>query len=1028
MDADMSPEVRRLGPLGLVREQDVRAALTTLAAGPAGLVITGDAGTGKSALARQVLERLRTDGWGVAAMVGRWSPRTLFRGVTEAFLGWGKQLSPEQTRMMGAIGLAPSDDEMLDTTCRLLESFPLVLLFDDLSQNLDGAAFLDPGFAEVFDRLCRAAGRGRVLVTSRTPLPADNRLGVLRLGPLDLASGAVLAAGLPFLSTVDPATLDRVVRTTAGYPRSLRLIDDWLSANPGGAGARLAAVTPGAAPVDLVLADLTAPQRETLLQAAIATVPFTAYDLAVACDTSEPDRRPRPKPKRKALQSTQATADRLTEFGLLSAWEGWDGDTVYLVDRWIAEALAPHQGPAIADRHERAMNMHYSRTHEDGTFDDYVAVCRHLIAVQGIDDLTSFARAIAESLETDHEYAGMALLGEIAPHVPAAYHSLLREHLIAMLLRHGFPRAAREVAERSLPAVKEWAATHPQRDEARFCLGAAHDSCGQARFADGYLVEAEAVLTVAVDIYHELAAEHPTFMEADQRLAGSLQRLGEVYRALDLPEHKDKEYETWSECSMIRTRLFQALMSPEAALEAALAFQRLAGLAERDGDRDNARRLLGTRLTMVEAMAEMYPDEEEVTAKVAAARQEIAALDDPGRAERPGVAADGATAEVIGILRQGPHAFNQWRADHAEEELDLSGADLRGLNLDQMVFAGADLTGADLSRVSARGAIFSGADLTEADLAGADLTRAGFGFSEMVDAAIAFTRLGRAMIQPATLTGAVLAGARLDHTSFRECDLTGVDLRGCDLSTLDLKRSSLDGAITGSAVPASGDGGAAAEERHYEPELADPAAMMRAGMSAFECGRFSDARRWFERAAQAGEADALGALAMTFDARGDVERAELWYQRAADAGHGPVMHDYGVFLAENGHRERAEEMYRRAAAAGQAPSMCNLGLLCEERGDHEEAGRWFHRALDTGYTRAAFYLGRAAHARDDIDGAIGWARIAADGGDPEAMNTMARLLQSYADDPAEVQRWVTLAAQAGQPDAQEALRRLNERP
>ncbi|SEH01385.1 Uncharacterized protein YjbI, contains pentapeptide repeats [Nonomuraea solani] len=764
MHVNMSPEVRRLGSPGLVRESDVRAALTMLAAGPAGLVITGEAGMGKSALAHEVLGRLRADGWAVAAVVGRWSPQTLFRGVTEEL--------PEEIE---ALGLEPSDDAVFDAICRLLKDSPLVVLFDDLGQNLDGTGYLDPGFGEMFDRLCRAADRGRVLVTTRTPPATDDRLGVLRLGPLDLTE-------LPFLSTVDPATRERVVRTTAAHPRTLHLVDAWLSANPG----RLAAVTPGAVPFDLVLAELTGQQRETLLQAAVSTVPVTAYDLAVACDTSEPDQRERPAPERAALENVRAAAARLAELGLLNAWEGWDGDTVYFADRWIAEMLAPHQDPAIADRHERALNMHYSRTHDGGTFEDYVAVCRHLLAVEGMGDLTHFVLAVVESLEPDFEYAGMALLGEIAPHVSAAngHHRPIRDHLVAMLTRHGFPRAAREVAERSLSAVVEWAATHPQRDEARFCLGAAYDTCGQARFAAGDLVAAEAVLTVAVDIYHELAAEHPTFMEADQRLAGSLQHLGEVYRALGLPEHKDKEYETWAECSTIRTRLFQADMSPETAMDAGLAFQRLAGLAERDGDRDNALKLLTTRLVMVEAMAEMYPYDEDLAAELAGAREDVAAL-------------DAGTADVIGILRQGPFAFNRWRADHAEEELDLSGADLRGLNLDQMVFAGADLTGADLSRASVRGAIFSGADLTGANLAGADLTKAGFGFSEMVDATIAFTRLGSAMIQPATLTGAVFTGAILDHTSFRECDLTGVDLRGCDLSTLDLKRSGLDGAITG---------------------------------------------------------------------------------------------------------------------------------------------------------------------------------------------------------------------------------------
>ncbi|WP_052423392.1 pentapeptide repeat-containing protein [Nonomuraea candida] len=804
----MSPEVRRLGSPALVREPDLRAALTLLAAGPAGIVITGEAGMGKSALARQVLGRLRADGWAVAAMVGRWSPRTLFRGVTDALSDGGGDLAPEHARMLEALDLAPSDDATFEMICRLLNSYPLVLLFDDLSQNLDGTGYLDPGFGEAFERLCQAADRGRVLVTSRTPLPppaTGNRLGVLRLDLPDLAAGAEPAAGLPFLSRVDPATRARVVRATGARPRSLQLVDAWLSADPEGARARLAAVTQGAVPLDLIMAELTGRQRETLLQAAISTVPVTAYDLAVACDTREPSRRERPEPRRSALKSVQADAARLARLGLLTAWEGWDGETVYFADRWIAEMLAPHQGAEIAGRHERAMNMHYSRTRGDGTFEDYVAVCRHLVAVNGLGDLLDFALAVARSLEPDFEYAGMALLGEIAPQVPAAYERDIRDLLVDMLIRHGFPRAARQVAERSLPAVREWAATHPQRDEARFCLGAAHDTCGRARFADGRPEAAEAVLTIAVDIYRELAAEHPTLMEADQRLAGSLQHLGEVYRALGLPEHKDKEYDIWAECLAIRTRLFQANLTPETAVDAGLAFRRLAGLAESDGDLDNARRLLGTRLAMTEALAEMYPYDERLAAELAGARRDVAALDAgtteaSGRRGRldgeAGVAAAEGAADVIGLLRQGPFVFNQWRADNAEEELDLSGADLRGLNLDKMVFAGANLAGADLSRVSARGAVFSGADLTGANLAGADLTEAGFGYSEMVNGAIAFTRLGSAMIQPATLTGAAFTGALLRHTSFRECDLAAVDLRGCDLSTLDLKRASLGDAIT----------------------------------------------------------------------------------------------------------------------------------------------------------------------------------------------------------------------------------------
>ncbi|MEV0237454.1 hypothetical protein [Nonomuraea sp. NPDC050786] len=176
---------------------------------------------------------------------------------------------------------------MFDMTCRLLKSSPLVLLFDDLGQNLDGTGFLDPGFGEVFERLCQAADRGRVLATSRMPLPpaVAERLGTLCLGQPDLDAGMELAAGLPYLFTLDPFTRERVARTAAAHPRSLHLLDAWLSANQGGIGPRLAAVPPGAAPLGPVMADLTAQQREILLQAAISMVPVTAHDLAVGSVT-----------------------------------------------------------------------------------------------------------------------------------------------------------------------------------------------------------------------------------------------------------------------------------------------------------------------------------------------------------------------------------------------------------------------------------------------------------------------------------------------------------------------------------------------------------------------------------------------------------------------------------------------------------------------------------------------------------------------------------------------------------------------
>ncbi|MEE3050102.1 MAG: pentapeptide repeat-containing protein [Pseudomonadota bacterium] len=68
------------------------------------------------------------------------------------------------------------------------------------------------------------------------------------------------------------------------------------------------------------------------------------------------------------------------------------------------------------------------------------------------------------------------------------------------------------------------------------------------------------------------------------------------------------------------------------------------------------------------------------------------------------------------LLKQGPQAWNAWRAKQTEVSVDLSGAALRGLDLE-----GADLSGADLKDADLRGANLSGANLKGAHLEGSNL-------------------------------------------------------------------------------------------------------------------------------------------------------------------------------------------------------------------------------------------------------------------------------------------------------------------
>src|SRR5262249_22348149 len=65
-----------------------------------------------------------------------------------------------------------------------------------------------------------------------------------------------------------------------------------------------------------------------------------------------------------------------------------------------------------------------------------------------------------------------------------------------------------------------------------------------------------------------------------------------------------------------------------------------------------------------------------------------------------------ANQDQLTLLTQGgTAAWNQWRQDHQEIEIDLSEADLRNLNLSGVNFSEADLSGANLDHTDFTGAI-----------------------------------------------------------------------------------------------------------------------------------------------------------------------------------------------------------------------------------------------------------------------------------------------------------------------------------
>ena len=65
--------------------------------------------------------------------------------------------------------VAPAATDAFRAPAALLQSHPLLLIFEDFEQNLTagGGHFTDPAFEELFTTWCRAADVGAILVTSR---------------------------------------------------------------------------------------------------------------------------------------------------------------------------------------------------------------------------------------------------------------------------------------------------------------------------------------------------------------------------------------------------------------------------------------------------------------------------------------------------------------------------------------------------------------------------------------------------------------------------------------------------------------------------------------------------------------------------------------------------------------------------------------------------------------------------------------------------------------------------------------------
>src|SRR5208283_3337971 len=120
------------------------------------------------------------------------------------------------------------DEVRLKLIAALLSQYEILLVLDNFEDNLSlgGDRFLDPATAQVMQFLYCSAQRGKLLITSRYPVPdAGEWLASEEPGPLSPAQTGKLMLRLSALRAQEPEGMRLIQRAIGGHPRMLEYLD-----------------------------------------------------------------------------------------------------------------------------------------------------------------------------------------------------------------------------------------------------------------------------------------------------------------------------------------------------------------------------------------------------------------------------------------------------------------------------------------------------------------------------------------------------------------------------------------------------------------------------------------------------------------------------------------------------------------------------------------------------------------------------------------------------------------------------------
>jgi tetratricopeptide (TPR) repeat protein len=524
-----------------------------------GAILQGIGGVGKSALAGRAMSRLADRGWRLAPVEGRWT-------LGELATRLGASLITDEDgsiRQIAGMLVEPTqqDQVRIQLLGQLLAAFPVLLVLDNFEDNLTlaGTSFLDSSTGPVLEALFRSCNRGKILVTSRYPVPrSESWLVPLPLGPLSPAQTRKLLYRLTELKGRPPEVLSKILRMIGGHPRVLEYLDAILHSGTGrlsiveeklrenvnrmglsvsDLGRNLDqslqdAIRVGAQDIflDEFLATVVenSEDREVLGQASVFPVPIDLDGLAFALSDVQ-------EPSAERVEKVRKAAALLVRTSLLIPLED---DSVW-VHRWTAEALKKRIGPNYAEYCRRAGEFFIWRSR---------TVSRSLIdAMEGVRQLLragAYDRAVVEGQQI-HRFmdaygqstAIVAFMGEILEALPESH----AEYAL-YLGREADAICTLGDTDKAVAKIKKASEILEQIGDLRN-LAASYQRMGDLLRALGQGEQAKDFYEKFLRTIERLAKEEPNHADYQRGLAVSYEKMGDILRALGQSEQFKFYYE-----------------------------------------------------------------------------------------------------------------------------------------------------------------------------------------------------------------------------------------------------------------------------------------------------------------------------------------------------------------------------------------------------------------------------------------------------------------------------------------------------